>query len=873
MYSQYVGKFGIPLNDGKILTTEGYGLGYRDIYRLNNDGSIDNSFSKLQIPYPVDYLFANPISGNFITVMGNSYSDSTTIKSYDANGVPVSYFTSPIFTKNQMTSYNGAGINKIYFLNDGKFLIFGDFKFVNGVSYNNIVRLNADGSVDTGFTIGTGFNAPTTAFAIQSDGKYLIGGNFTSFNGVTRARIARLNPNGTLDSSFNVERITNPSAIVKGYDNYGSMNDIIVQPNGKILTSGCHYLSYDRRYYNIVRLNSDGSIDTTFYLKYYSDYFSRNICYDNLDGSIFFKDYTSIKKCNNSGTIISTFKDTNVQGDASFTSEGTIRLQNNKLLVVGNYKNTAGITRLGYHRLNSDGTIDLTFNPSFGPNIKYFGNLTNTSATGISSCTLLPDNRIFLTGGFTTYNDVPVKGLLMLTENGEIDSSFNKNVAQSYKDNFSGSSFLRTKKNYDGKLYVAGQFSLDGSGNYKTIIKLNDDGSIDTSFNFRDQANDFVVTDKNEIITMNYGIITKYNSNGVVDNSFKAPNYGYPIFPRSFELLDNNQILVSLGEYYFYNRHLNRLNENGTLDTTFQPYVGYYGVLNTKTLNNGKTYVLEEKSSNTGQLTRYNADWTLDQSFTPIPTYGYAFLSNERILTVAGGGTYKINDSSGKQLSAFSLTTDLPSYSSPSFYSQNCENIIFCGAFNKVNGINKNYIVRLKVQGSTTTSAPVGAITQSFSQGQMLSDLIINGQNIKWYDSQSQCASNALNGKTKQGNTPLPDTTLLIDGITYYASQTINGFESNFRLPVKVSLTSLGINKLELKNLKLYPNPIKDKLTISNSSNIEKVEIYNLLGQKIFENNFNINEINIDFTNYNQNIYLIKIFSEGKIQTSKITNE
>ena len=870
VYSQYVGEFGTLLNDGKILTTEGYGLGYSDIYRLNNDGSIDNSFSKLKIPYPIDDLFANPISGNFITVIGNLYSDSTTIKSYDANGVPVLYFTSPIFTKNQTQGYNGAGINKIYFLNDGKFLIFGDFKFVNGVSYNSIVRLNADGSVDTGFTTGTGFNAPTTAFAIQSDGKYLIGGNFSSFNGVTRTRIARLNPNGTLDSSFNVERITNPSAILKGYDNYGYMNDIIVQPNGKIVTSGCDYLSYDRRYRNIVRLNSDGSIDTTFYLNYYSNYYSRNIYYDNLDGGIFFKDYTSIKKCNNSGTIISTFKDTNVQGDANFTSEGTIRLQNNKLLVVGSYKNTAGITRLGYHRLNSDGTIDLTFNPSFGPNIKYFGNLTNTSVSGISGCTLLPDNKIFLTGGFTTYNDVPVKGLIMLTENGEIDSSFNKNLAQSYDDNFSGSSFVRTKKNYDGKLYVKGKFSLDGTGNYKTIIKLNYDGSIDTSFNFRDEANDFVVTDKNEIITMNYGKITKYDSNGVVDNSFIAPNYVYPT--SSLELLDNNQILVSLGDHSFYNRYLNKLNENGTLDTTFQKYVGYNGVFNTKTLNNGKAYILEENSSNKRQLTRYNADWTFDQSFTPIPTYRYAFLSNERILTEGSMSTYRINDSSGKQLSTFSLTTDQPTYSQ-GFYSQNCENIIFYGTFNKVNGINKNNIVRLKVQGSTTTSAPVGAITQSFSQGQMLSDLIINGQNIKWYDFQSQCASNALNGKTKQGDTSLPDTTLLIHGTTYYASQTINGFESNFRLPVTVSLTSLGINKLELKNLKLYPNPIKDKLTISNSSNIEKVEIYNLLGQKIFENNFNINEINIDFTNNNQNIYLIKIFSEGKVQTSKITND
>jgi uncharacterized delta-60 repeat protein len=866
IYRQYVGKFGSLLNNGKILTVEGIGWLNTDIYRLNSDGSIDNSFAKLNIPYSIDRFFANPIQGNFITVIRNTNSnpENITLKRYDANGVEVSSFTSPIFTK----SNDYGAINKISFLSDGKILIFGKFNFVNGVSYNNIVRLNADGSIDTGFAIGTGFSGPTTAFAIQSDGKYIIGGAFTSFNGVPKGKIVRLDSNGTLDSSFNVNTAYNSFGISYGYGG-GTypINDIIIQPNGKILTSGCDLYSNGSIYrQGIVRLNSDGSIDSSFNLNYYTNYYIRNIYY-NPDGSIFFKVETIIKKCNNYGTIISTFKDTNEQGDADFISEGAMSLINNKLVVVGNYKNAVGITRLGYHRLNADGTLDLTFNPSFGPNVRYFGSETNTDPGSINSC-ILPDNKILLYGGFTSYNDIPVKRIIRLTENGEIDSSFNISATVSSGMYHSAEFYsVKTKKKYDGNIYIKGDFGING--NKKTIIKLNYDGSIDSNFNFYQTINDFLITNKNEIILANNSAITKYDSNGIIDNSFIAPNYYQPY---SLESLDNNKILVSTGSKSYNNSYLFRLNENGTRDVTFQDYVGDDGVFKTTTLNNGKAYVYGQFNFNEFKLSRYNTnDWILDRTFSLIPTYNYAILSDERTITDGSdSGTYRINDSSGNQLSTFSIGTEV---GKPKLYLQNCENIIFYGYFDKINNINKHNVVRFKVQGSTITSAPTGNIIQSFSQGQTLSDLIINGQNIKWYDSQSQCASNTSNRKTKQGDVSLSTTTLLTNGTTYYASQTINGFESNFRLPVTVKLSTLGINELELKNLKLYPNPIKDKLTISNSSNIDKIEIYNLLGQKIFENNFTTNEINIDFTNYKLGVYLIKIFYEGKVQTTKTVKE
>jgi len=86
---------------------------------------------------------------------------------------------------------------------DGKILLFGDFTTVNGAARNRIARLNSDGTLDFSFlATGTGANLAVNTAALQSDGKITIGGRFTTINGTTRNRMARLNSDGTLDNSF-----------------------------------------------------------------------------------------------------------------------------------------------------------------------------------------------------------------------------------------------------------------------------------------------------------------------------------------------------------------------------------------------------------------------------------------------------------------------------------------------------------------------------------------------------------------------------------------------------------------------------------------------------------------------------------------------
>jgi len=76
--------------------------------------------------------------------------------------------------------------------NDGKILVGGHFTSYSGSSANRIIRLNADWTIDTGFNIWSAFNNVAFSLAIQSDGKILVGGQFTSYNWISAPHLIRL---------------------------------------------------------------------------------------------------------------------------------------------------------------------------------------------------------------------------------------------------------------------------------------------------------------------------------------------------------------------------------------------------------------------------------------------------------------------------------------------------------------------------------------------------------------------------------------------------------------------------------------------------------------------------------------------------------
>ena len=129
----------------------------------------------------------------------------------------------------------------------------GRYSLVDGNDVLSASRLNADGVYDSTFAIGVGVEGEVFAVAVQSDGGIVIGGDFKKVAGVDAKNIARLNPDGTLDSTF---------AVGSGADK--PVRDIAIQDDGKLVVVGEFGILADASLGKVGRLNPDGSADAEF---------------------------------------------------------------------------------------------------------------------------------------------------------------------------------------------------------------------------------------------------------------------------------------------------------------------------------------------------------------------------------------------------------------------------------------------------------------------------------------------------------------------------------------------------------------------------------------------------------------------------------
>jgi uncharacterized delta-60 repeat protein len=230
------------------------GVASNRIARLNSDGTRDTAFSIgsgfnntiTRVVVQADQKIV--VGGQFTTHNGAT---SNRIGRLNTNGTRDTAFTTAI-----NTGFNNT-ISAISVQADGKIVVGGNFTTHNAVTSNRIGRLETTGLRDTAFTtsIGTGFNGQVLALAVQADGKILVGGDFTTHNGVTSNRIARLNTNGTRDTDFTTAIGTGFNALV---------DEITVEAGGKIVVGGDFTTINGTTSNRIARLNSDGSLDTTF---------------------------------------------------------------------------------------------------------------------------------------------------------------------------------------------------------------------------------------------------------------------------------------------------------------------------------------------------------------------------------------------------------------------------------------------------------------------------------------------------------------------------------------------------------------------------------------------------------------------------------
>jgi uncharacterized delta-60 repeat protein len=276
-------------------------------------------------------------------------------------------------------------------------IIGGNFTNVNDLSRNHIARLNEDGTVDGSFDPGTGANDFVTCIVPLSDGKLLIGGIFTSFNGTSRRQIARLNSNGSLDTTFD-----------PGSGPGGEILSAAVQSDGKVLVAGAFHLVY--------RLNSNGSVDATFN----SGSGANSVIYSaalQSDGKLLVAGAFSafngmprsrIARLNTDGSLDDTF----FPGSGPNAEVLSIAVQpDGKAIIGGNFTIYNSKSRNRVARLNTDGTPD-SFYPAGGAN-----------AT-VESVALDSNGSVLIGGNFVSFNGAARNRIARLFSSGLLDAGF-----------------------------------------------------------------------------------------------------------------------------------------------------------------------------------------------------------------------------------------------------------------------------------------------------------------------------------------------------------------------------------------------------------------------------------------------------------------
>jgi len=238
---------------------------------------------------------------------------------------------------------------------DGKVVIGGLFSAVNGVGRSEVARLNPDGSRDTSFGPGNDMDGFVNQLAIQADGKILVAGDFSFVNGAARRGVARLDTHGLVDSSFN--------PAVDGF-----VAQVAVQSDRKILIAGSFGSVKGTSRNRIARLNLDGSLDVTF----------------------------------NPGTGV-------IRGWVSALALGT----DGKVFIGGDFSAVNGFSRNGIARLNADGSVDASFNPAFATN------------TELYALALQADGKPVVSGYVGSQNGtVPSYFFSRLNSDGSLDHNF-----------------------------------------------------------------------------------------------------------------------------------------------------------------------------------------------------------------------------------------------------------------------------------------------------------------------------------------------------------------------------------------------------------------------------------------------------------------
>jgi uncharacterized delta-60 repeat protein len=518
--------------------------------RLNPDGNPDSHFQGL-LPSPISQIVLQP-DGRILTVQYGR------VFRTNADGTTDTQFQS-------RTALQGfQSISSLVLQSDGKILIAGSAPGTTNLSGAGLVRLNSDGSLDKSFNPAPMLNLSTNAngavgsgtvsvnaLAIQGDGRIVVGGRFTSVGGVGQLALARLNSDGSLDTTLS--RLETKVTV----ESPGQVNAIAVQPDGKAIIGGAFDSVDDAAKTNLARLNPDGSLDTTFSAPLAaSSAISRLTLqpdgrlliggtFTNLDGA----PRNQLARLNTDGTLDGSFDPGS--GPVPARSIKTVVLQpDGKVLVGGSFTSFSGRAQLGLVRLNSDGTLDTNF-------LK--GDVSQLRGT-INAIDIDSQARIVVGGSFQIItNGLFRSALARFDQAGHLDPVFApyllREVQGGYPPRFDPSlaSVITLIAQTDGKFVVSGIFDIvDGHIVPIARVRLNEDGTFDSSLDWMSIVNRAfpVVTFQpdGKIIIAGSGV-TRLNPDGSLDPTFGPASSGPAAFVSSIALEPGSMTLLVGGSY------------------------------------------------------------------------------------------------------------------------------------------------------------------------------------------------------------------------------------------------------------------------------------------------------------------------------------
>lgn len=526
-----------------------------------------------------------------------------------------------------------AEIDAIKVQPDGKILVGGDIKFFAEQSVQNLVRLNADGSLDESFTFSHEGSYKVVDIELQSNGDIIVlKRGYESSTGViyNSSGLLQLAPDGTVKHVI---------------DDLSNSEKIAVQGDDRILLCGGSFYSNGYLY----RYESDLTADILFNSAVHFDNILMDVKVDN--DKIFVSGMFSnvsgvakndIVKLNLDGTIDNSF-DT---GSGTEDLAGSITIQGDGKLLIGNaYINSFnGTMASGMIRLNADGSVDNTFNPPYlsggiseivWANDKIYTaasiDLNGSAATSLialnSDGTLDAGFEPVLLDGYAADETIALMDTVILADQtstaGNIFGLSQFDVAGMYVETFNPAvgriGTIATGKYVNGKLIVGGEFvSIDGLTTYG-VAKLNSDGSVDESFVLnenRGAVKQIEITSNQDVMVSTGANLFKLDLQGEVQSTFNFQFFKNLYWVEKFRIAPDGKIYV--GD----SNDIHRINADGSEDTSFDIGTGKCCMAGAEfdfDLQGEKviygSFFTEFNGVSVNRLVRLNPDATVDASF------------------------------------------------------------------------------------------------------------------------------------------------------------------------------------------------------------------------------------------------------------------